>query len=224
MAEAAWAPSARYPDPAIVALDPAFKRHHLALSAVERLWTGSRWGEGPVWIGDLRCLLWSDIPNNRVLKWEEETGAVSVWQRPSNNANGHTRDRQGRLVSCEHLTRRVTRTEHDGRITVLMDRYAGVRERLHRNGFRLGRARLAVLSARVGSIGDNRLGGWHGYRAAKAALNATTLGAVTASVDLAVDGGVALNVLVLGCAGRTGRRRCSGRRSRRRARWRPCAA
>ena len=96
----AWTPSARYPDPAIVALDPSFKRHHLALSAVERLWTGSRWGEGPVWIGDLRCLLWSDIPNDRVLKWEEETGAVSVWQKPSNNANGHTRDRQGRIIAC----------------------------------------------------------------------------------------------------------------------------
>ncbi|MBD0273431.1 MAG: SMP-30/gluconolactonase/LRE family protein, partial [Acetobacteraceae bacterium] len=113
MAEAAWTQSARYPDPAIVALDPGFKRYHLALSAVERLWTGGRWGEGPVWIGDLRCLLWSDIPNNRVLKWEEETGAVSVWQRPSNNANGHTRDRQGRVVACEHAGRRVVRFEHD---------------------------------------------------------------------------------------------------------------
>ena len=117
----AWTPSARYPDPAIVALDPGFKRYHLALSAVERLWTGSRWGEGPVWIGDLRCLLWSDIPNNRVLKWEE-TGAVSVWQRPSNNANGHTRDRQGRIIACEHAGRRVVRFEYDGSVTVLADR------------------------------------------------------------------------------------------------------
>ena len=119
MAEAPWTPSARYPDPAIVALDPSFKRHHLALSAVERLWTGSRWGEGPVWIGDLRCLLWSDIPNNRVLKWEEETGAVSAWRRPSNNANGHTRDRQGRIIACEHAGRRVVRFESDGAVTVL---------------------------------------------------------------------------------------------------------
>ena len=123
----AWTPSARYPDPVIVALDPSFKRHHLALSAVERLWTGSRWGEGPVWIGDLRCLLWSDIPNDRVLKWEEETGAVSVWQRPSNNANGHTRDRQGRVVACEHAGRRVVRFEYDGSITVLADSYQGKR-------------------------------------------------------------------------------------------------
>ena len=127
MAEAAWTQSARYPDPAIVALDPSFKRHHLALSAVERLWTGGRWGEGPVWIGDLRCLLWSDIPNNRVLKWEEETGAVSVWQRPSNNANGHTRDRQGRIVACEHYGRRVVRFEYDGSTTVLADSFQGKR-------------------------------------------------------------------------------------------------
>jgi gluconolactonase len=122
---AAWTPSERYPDPAIVALDPSFKRYHLALSAVERLWTGSRWGEGPVWIGDLRCLLWSDIPNNRVLKWEEETGAVSTWQRPSNNANGHTRDRQGRIIACEHAGRRVVRFEYDGTTTVLADRFQG---------------------------------------------------------------------------------------------------
>ena len=127
MAEAAWTPSARYPDPSIVALDPSFRNHHLALSAVERLWTGGRWGEGPVWLGDVRCLLWSDIPNNRVLKWEEETGAVSVWQRPSNNANGHTRDRQGRIVACEHLGRRVVRFEHDGSLTVLAESYRGKR-------------------------------------------------------------------------------------------------
>lgn len=127
MAEASWQQSARYPDPRIVALDPSFKRYHLALSAVERLWTGSRWGEGPVWFGDGRFLLWSDIPNNRVLKWEEETGAVSVFQKPSNNANGHTRDRQGRLIACEHLGRRVVRFEYDGAITVLADSYQGKR-------------------------------------------------------------------------------------------------
>jgi gluconolactonase len=122
-----WQPSERYPDPAIVALDPSFRRYHLALSAVERLWTGSRWGEGPVWLGDLRCLLWSDIPNNRVLKWDEESGQVSVWRKPSNNANGHTRDREGRIVACEHLGRRVVRFEYDGAITVLADRFEGKR-------------------------------------------------------------------------------------------------
>lgn len=120
-----WTPSQRYPDPAIVALDPSFKKYHLALSAVERLWTGSRWGEGPVWLGDARCLLWSDIPNNRVLKWEEETGAVSAWRKPSNNANGHTRDRQGRIIACEHQGRRVVRFEYDGSITVIADSFEG---------------------------------------------------------------------------------------------------
>ncbi len=122
-----WQPSERYPDPSIVALDPSFRKYHLPLSAVERLWTGSRWGEGPVWLGDARCLLWSDIPNNRVLKWDETTGQVSEWQKPSNNANGHTRDRQGRIIACEHLGRRVVRFEYDGSITVLADRYQGKR-------------------------------------------------------------------------------------------------
>jgi gluconolactonase len=115
----------RYPDPAVQVLDPSFSKYRLGLAAVERLATGFRWSEGPVWFGDGRFLLWSDIPNNRMLKWEEETGAVSVFRKPSNNSNGNTRDRQGRLVSCEHDTRRVTRTEYDGTITVLLDSYQG---------------------------------------------------------------------------------------------------
>jgi gluconolactonase len=122
-----WAPATRYPDPAIIALDPSFENYHLKLSAVERLATGCRWSEGPVWFGDGRYLLWSDIPNNRILKWEEETGAVSVFRKPSNYANGNTRDRQGRLVTCEHGARRVTRTEIDGTITVLIDSFNGKR-------------------------------------------------------------------------------------------------
>ncbi|WP_149539223.1 SMP-30/gluconolactonase/LRE family protein [Siccirubricoccus phaeus] len=120
-----WQPSERYPDPSIVALDPSFRKYHVSLSAVERLWQGSRWGEGPVWLGDARCLLWSDIPNNRVLKWDETTGTVSEWRKPSNNANGHTRDRQGRIIACEHAGRRVVRFEYDGSITVLADSYQG---------------------------------------------------------------------------------------------------
>jgi gluconolactonase len=94
---------------------------------VERLASGTLWGEGPVWFGDGRYLLWSDIPNNRMLRWDEETGAVSVFRKPSNNANGNTRDRQGRLVTCEHLSRRVTRTEYDGSITVICDSFGGKR-------------------------------------------------------------------------------------------------
>ena len=122
-----WQPATRYPDPAITALDAIFERYWLKLSCVERLATGCRWSEGPVYFGDGRYLLWSDIPNNRILKWEEETGAVSVYRRPSNFANGHTRDRQGRMVSCEHGGRRVTRTEYDGAITVLIDMFEGKR-------------------------------------------------------------------------------------------------
>jgi gluconolactonase len=122
-----WQPATRYPDPAIVALDRRFEKYWLKLSAVERLATGCRWSEGPAWFGDGRYLLWSDIPNNRILKWEEETGQVSVYRKPSNFANGHTRDRQGRLVTCEHGGRRVTRTECDGSITVLMDSFGGKR-------------------------------------------------------------------------------------------------
>jgi gluconolactonase len=120
-----WQPSERYPDTAVRILDPSFAKYRLALASVERLATGMRWCEGPVWFGDLRCLLWSDIPNNRMMRWDEETGAVSVFRKPSNNANGNTRDRQGRLVTCEHDARRVTRTEIDGSITVLMDKYDG---------------------------------------------------------------------------------------------------
>src|SRR6478609_3333332 len=122
-----WQPATYYPDPAIKALDPRFEKYWLKLSAVERLATGLRWAEGPVWFGDGRYLFCSDIPNQRILKWEEETGAVSTFRKPSNFANGNTRDRQGRLITCEHGGRRVVRTEYDGSITVLMDSFDGKR-------------------------------------------------------------------------------------------------
>jgi len=121
-----WTPSLRYPDPLIVALDPRFKKYHLPLSSVEQLYTGTRWGEGPVYFGDMRCVIWSDIPNNRMLKWDEESGAVSVFRKPSNYGNGNTRDRQGRLITCEHLGR-VVRTEIDGSITVIAEKFNGKR-------------------------------------------------------------------------------------------------
>src|SRR5437868_7819189 len=120
-----WEPSERYPDPAIQILDPSFAKYRLALAGVERLATGMRWCEGPIYFGDARCLLWSDIPNNSIMRWDEGTGRVSIYRRPSNNANGNTRDRQGRLVTCEHDTRRVTRTEYDGSVTVLIDKFDG---------------------------------------------------------------------------------------------------
>ena len=122
-----WQPATRYPDPAITALDKRFESYWIKLAAVERLGTGFRWAEGPVWFGDQRCLLWSDIPNNRIMRWDDETGAISEFRKPSNFANGNTRDRQGRLVTCEHGGRRVTRTEYDGSITVIMDRFENKR-------------------------------------------------------------------------------------------------
>ena len=124
-AAARWMPSESYPDPAVQSLDQSFARYVVFNAAVERLATGFRWCEGPVWFGDLRSLVWSDIPNNRMMRWDEETGVVGVFRKPSNNSNGNTRDRQGRLVSCEHGARRVTRTEHDGAITVLADSFDG---------------------------------------------------------------------------------------------------
>jgi gluconolactonase len=122
---AGWEPSPRYPDPAVKILDPSFARYRVTNAAVERLATGMRWCEGPVWFGDGHYLLWSDIPNNRIMRWDDATGAVTEFRKPSNFSNGNTRDRQGRLLTCEHLGRRVTRTEYDGTITVLANQFNG---------------------------------------------------------------------------------------------------
>lgn len=108
-------------------IEPDFKSCLIGHARVERLWTGARWSEGPVWFAAGRYLLWSDIPNNRILRWDETDGSVSVFRQPSNNSNGHNVDRQGRLVSCEHHARRVTRTELDGSITVIADSFEGKR-------------------------------------------------------------------------------------------------
>src|SRR5215467_7941467 len=112
-----------YPDPAVEVVDPRFAKYTVGNAAVERLYTGTRWAEGPVWFGDVRYLLFSDIPNNRILRWLEDTGEVTVFRSPSNYSNGNYRDRQGRLLTCEHDSRRLTRTEHDGTIGVLMDSF-----------------------------------------------------------------------------------------------------
>ena len=108
-------------------IEPEFAECFIGHARVERLWSGARWSEGPVWFAAGRYLLWSDIPNNRILRFDETDGSVSIFRQPSNNTNGHTVDRQGRLVSCEHLARRMTRTEHDGSITVIADSYEGKR-------------------------------------------------------------------------------------------------
>jgi gluconolactonase len=107
------------------ARDPRFAAFVLHNAPVKKLATGFDWAEGPVWMGDAGCLLFSDIPNNRIMRWSPD--GLTTYRQPSNYANGHTRDRQGRLVSCEHGERRVTRTEWDGSITVLADRHAGKR-------------------------------------------------------------------------------------------------
>ncbi len=124
---AEWQPASRYPDPRVKNIDPSFGKYRVSNARVERIASGLRWGEGPVWFGDGRYLLWSDIPNNRIMRWDEATETVSVFRQPSNFANGNTRDRQGRLLTCEHLTRRVTRTEYDGSITVIADHFDGKR-------------------------------------------------------------------------------------------------
>jgi gluconolactonase len=117
-------PGTRYPDPRIETIDKRFK-YQQGNAYIERIATGFRWAEGPAYHRGLGMLVWSDIPNNRMLRWLEEDGHLSVFRQPSNYTNGNTFDRQGRLLSCEHDTRRLTRTEHDGTITVLMDSYQG---------------------------------------------------------------------------------------------------
>ena len=108
-------------------VDRGFRRHALPYIHVEKLYTGCRWAEGPAWFAPGRYLVWSDIPNDRMLRWDETDGSVSVFRQPSFNANGHTVDLMGRLVSCEHRSRSVTRTDFDGRRTVLVDRHDGKR-------------------------------------------------------------------------------------------------
>jgi gluconolactonase len=113
-----------YPYPGMKVLDESFRKYVITIADVERLGSGFRWAEGPVWFGDGRYLLFSDLPNNRIMRWDEETSQVSIYRKPSNYTNGMTRDLHGRLIACEH-GRRVTRTEYDGSITVLADSYNG---------------------------------------------------------------------------------------------------
>lgn len=123
-----FAPNQRYPDPAVLILDPVFARYRIYNSTLEQVATGMRWAEGPVYFPEGGYVLVSDIANNRIMKYHERTGAFTVFRSPAGYVNGNTRDRQGRLVSCEHsVTRRVVRTEKDGRITVIADSFEGRR-------------------------------------------------------------------------------------------------
>ena len=108
------------------AFNPKFNTYILGNAPVKKIAEGFDWTEGPVWMGDADCLLFSDIPNNRIMRWLPN-GELSEYRKPSNYSNGHTRDLQGRLISCEHGTRRVTRTEHDGSITIIADSFQGKR-------------------------------------------------------------------------------------------------
>jgi gluconolactonase len=114
-----------YPDPDLVTIDPAFNALRIGNTPIVRLWSGALWSEGPAWCGQGRYLVWSDIPNDRQLRWLADDGSVSVFRAPSNNSNGNTFDFEGRQLSCEHLTRRVVRYEHDGAVSVVADAYDG---------------------------------------------------------------------------------------------------
>ena len=121
------APTTYFTDPDVITVDPIFNGLRQPNAAIKRLWTGALWSEGPAWSSQGRYLVWSDIPNDRQLRWLEDDGGVTVFRQPSNNSNGNTFDFQGRQLSCEHLTRRVVRYENDGSITVIADKYNGKR-------------------------------------------------------------------------------------------------
>ena len=120
-------PNVYFWDADVIAVDPSFNGLAQPNAPIQRLWTGALWAEGPAWNSVGKFLVWSDIPNNRQLRWIEDDGHVSVFRMPSNNSNGNTFDFQGRQISCEHLTRRVVRYELDGSITVLADSWNGKR-------------------------------------------------------------------------------------------------
>ncbi|PYK02022.1 MAG: gluconolactonase, partial [Verrucomicrobia bacterium] len=113
----------RYPDPDIIVLDERFAKYKVGNTPIQKLWTGALWAEGCAWNGVGRYLVWSDIPNNRQMRWLEEDSHVSVFRNPSGNSNGNTFDFEGRQLSCEHGNRRVVRYEHNGAVTVLADKW-----------------------------------------------------------------------------------------------------
>ena len=121
------APTTYFTDPDVISVDPMFNGLRQPNAPIQRLWTGALWSEGPAWNSQGRYLVWSDIPNNRQMRWLEDDGRVSVFRSPSNNSNGNTFDFQGRQLSCEHLMRRVVRYENDGSATVIADSYNGKR-------------------------------------------------------------------------------------------------
>ncbi|MGO6695278.1 SMP-30/gluconolactonase/LRE family protein [Rhizobium johnstonii] len=152
-------------------LDPRFESCFVGHARVERLWTGGRWLEGPAWFAAGRYLIFSDIPNNRMMRYDDTSGQTSVFRSPSNNSNGNTVDNQGRLITCEHLTRRVTRTDFNGRITVLADRTAGKRLNSPNDVTVKSDGTIwftdpsyGILHDYEGDYGEAEIGGCHVYR------------------------------------------------------------
>jgi gluconolactonase len=115
----------QYPDPDVIALDPRFRKYMVGNTSIKRLYNGTLWAEGPAWNGVGRYLVWSDIPNNRQMRWLEEDGHVSELRNPSGNSNGNTFDYEGRQISCEHGGRRVVRYEPNGTVTLIAERFEG---------------------------------------------------------------------------------------------------
>jgi gluconolactonase len=152
-------------------IDPRFGACINGNARVERLWTGGRWCEGPAWFAAGRYLVWSDIPNDRMMRFDETDGSVSVFRQPSNNSNGNTVDGEGRLVTCEHLSRRITRTEHDGRVSVIADRFEGKRFNSPNDAVVKSDGSIwftdppyGILSDYEGIRADQEIGGCHVYR------------------------------------------------------------
>ena len=152
-------------------LDPRFEACFVGHAKVERLWTGGRWVEGPAWFAPGRYLVFSDIPNNRMMRYDEAGNTVSAFRQPSNNCNGNTVDNQGRLVTCEHLARRVTRTEFDGSVTVIADRIDGKRFNSPNDVVVKSDDTIwftdpsyGIMSDYEGDYGTEEIGGCHVYR------------------------------------------------------------
>ncbi|MBW9064955.1 SMP-30/gluconolactonase/LRE family protein [Rhizobium herbae] len=152
-------------------LDRRFAACFVGHARVERLWTGGRWVEGPAWFAPGRFLVWSDIPNNRMMRFDETSGYVSVFRQPSNNSNGNTVDNQGRLVTCEHLTRRVTRTDFDGTVQVIADRFQGKRFNSPNDVVVKSDGSIwftdpsyGIMHDYEGEYGEEEIGGCHVYR------------------------------------------------------------
>lgn len=151
--------------------DPRFVDGLFPHESVEQIWTGGRWCEGPAWFPAHGTLVWSDIPGNRMLRWDERNNTVGEFRKPSNNTNGNTVDRQGRLISCEHLSRTVTRTEHDGSITVLADKWMGKRLNspndavVHSDGaIWFTDPDYGIMSEYEGQRAESEIGACHVYR------------------------------------------------------------